>query len=56
LKIKRATGLERFMVLLTQQRKFLCMDCGCIFRASDRRRAPRETDAFAAERASGSLR
>jgi hypothetical protein len=56
LKIKRATGIEGFMVLLTQQRKFLCMDCGCTFRAPERRHVPREADAFAAERASGSLR
>ena len=56
LKIKRVTGIERMMVLLTGMRKYRCADCGCGFRAPDRRLVPREADVFAAERASGSLR
>jgi hypothetical protein len=38
------------MVLLTQMRKYRCADCGCTFRAPDRRIVPRESNAFVAER------
>ena len=49
LKIKRATGIERFMAMFTRKRKFLCAYCGYTFRAVDRRHVPREANAFAAE-------
>jgi hypothetical protein len=36
--------------------EFLCAECGCTFRAADRRRVTRQADAFAIERASRSVR
>jgi hypothetical protein len=55
LKIKRAIGMERLVVLFTQKRKYRCADCGYAFRTADRRLVPRESDRFAAERLSGNL-
>jgi hypothetical protein len=46
LRIKPLTGWERLIVFLTDLRKYGCNDCGVWFRAKDRRRYPREENAF----------
>jgi hypothetical protein len=56
LKINPVKGLERLLVILTDKRHYRCRDCGCPFRAKDRRKHPREGDAIEAARAAGILR
>jgi rubredoxin len=48
LKIRRATGFERIMLLFTSKRKFCCVGCGLGFRAADRRSISREADNLSA--------
>ena len=48
LRIRRITGIERILTVLTSKRKYLCPACGCEFRAPDRRKVPREGDDLAA--------
>ncbi len=43
--IRRRKGLERLMVYLTGKRKYICVSCGNVFRAADRRRLPRVDEA-----------
>lgn len=45
LKVRRATGIEWFVVFWSGTRKYLCMDCGRKFRAADRRLVPRAESA-----------
>jgi hypothetical protein len=42
LRIKQATGLEFFVLLLISKRHYTCRDCDTVFRALDRRLARRE--------------
>lgn len=42
LMIRMNRGFERIMIFLTGQRKYICRDCEQSFRATDRRRIPRE--------------
>ncbi|HEX4133292.1 MAG TPA: hypothetical protein VHY84_01620 [Bryobacteraceae bacterium] len=57
LDIRQPTGLEPIMIFLTRARKFRCRQCESVFRAADRRRAPREiSEAYNAARAAGALR
>jgi len=51
LRIRRVTGIERLLVLLTQKRKYVCGDCGYTFRAVDRRSDPREQSVYTTNRA-----
>jgi hypothetical protein len=39
--IRRRQGLERLMIYLTGKRKYICVSCGNVFRAPDRRLSPR---------------
>ena len=55
-KIRLATGIERFVILFTQTRKYICLDCDHAFRAPDRRLNAREDEAYLARRASENLR
>lgn len=45
LMIRRCLGFERLMVYLTGKRKYICVGCGRVFRAPDRRRVRRESEA-----------
>lgn len=42
LEIRRAIGFEGLMVLITGERKYLCLECKAEFRMPDRRVAPRD--------------
>jgi hypothetical protein len=42
LKIKQLKGVERLLLLWTGKRKYKCQNCFHLFRATDRRRLPRE--------------
>jgi len=44
LKIRRATGFERIVLLFTSNRKYRCQDCGSKFRAPDRRSVSRNPE------------
>jgi hypothetical protein len=48
LMIRQQTGFERIALLFTELRKYMCQDCGHVFRAPDRRRFKREGDSLAA--------
>jgi hypothetical protein len=43
--IRRRKGIEKVMIYLTGKRKYICMSCGDVFRAADRRRRPRVDEA-----------
>lgn len=42
--IRRRKGIEKVMIYLTGKRKYVCMSCGEVFRAVDRRRTRRADD------------
>jgi DNA-directed RNA polymerase subunit RPC12/RpoP len=46
LMIRRKTGLERLRCFFTGLRSYRCRDCDQKFRAPDRRRAPRDEEAY----------
>jgi len=48
--IRRRRGFERIMIYLTAKRKYVCMSCGDVFRAADRRRFPRQKEQAALSR------
>jgi hypothetical protein len=56
--IKPMRGLERFMIFLTDKRKYHCRECGHKFRMADRRKQDRggEGAAIASACAAGILR
>ena len=54
LRMKKAVGMERLMVLLTGKRKYHCVHCEHAFRAPDRRRYPRGEPSDAAARTANS--
>jgi hypothetical protein len=43
LAVRKRSGFELVMILLTGKRKYVCLNCKHAFRAVDRRRFPRES-------------